>query len=82
MSTTVIVHVANEDAFVAEIEVMPQPTDTIVVLANPRRRDGKAIHQFDMEASSVIFPWTRINFLEIMADRGSRDELIEFFRDE
>lgn len=82
MSTTVIVHIANEDTFVAEIDVMPQPTDTIIVLNNPRRRDGKVVHQFDMEASSIVYPWSRINFLEIMGARANRDELIEFFRDE
>lgn len=82
MPYTVIIHVPNEEAFLAEMESLPGPQDSSVVFTSPRRRDGKPISQFDQEADLFIYPWWRINYLEVLAARGSRDELIEFFRDE
>lgn len=82
MAFVVVVHVTNEDAFVAEMEQLPKPDDTVLIVANARRRDGKALSHIDHEAVILMYPWTRVNFLEVLAERSSRDELIEFFRDE
>ncbi len=82
MAHTVVVHVANEEAFLAEMDVLPQPQDSFIYFANPRRRDGKPISQFDQEANLFMYPWWRVNYIEVLADRASREELVEFFRDE
>lgn len=82
MPYTVIVHISNEDAFIAEIDELPQPTDTVLVVRNARKKDGKPLQQLDTEAIMVAYSWTRVTFLEILAERASRDELYEFFRDE
>lgn len=82
MPYTVIVHVTNEDAFLAEIEDLPQPTDSVLVIRNARKKDGKPLQQFDTETIIAAYPWTRVTFVEILAERASRDELFEFFRDE
>ena len=66
MSITVIVHIANEDPIVGEIEEMPSASENFIVVQNPRRRDGKDLHYLDTEVTTVIWPWVRINFLEIM----------------
>lgn len=82
MAYTVIVHIANEDAFVAEIEELPSPTDNVLWLRHFRQKDGKPVRAFDHEAVLVAYPWSRVNFVEVLAERGSRDELYEFFREE
>lgn len=82
MPYKVIIHAANETAFLAEIEELPEPNDSILVFTNPRHRDGKPISAFDEEATIFAYPWVRINYLEVLGDHGDRDELIEFFRDE
>ena len=82
MPYTVIVHIANEDALLAEMDELPLPGDNVVAFKNPRKRDGKPISQYDIEASIFYYPWTRVNFIEVLVERASRDELIEFFRDE
>jgi hypothetical protein len=66
MSITVIVHISNEDPIVGEIEEMPSAGENFIVVQNPRRRDGKDLHYLDTEVTTVIWPWVRINFLEIM----------------
>lgn len=81
MAYNVIVHVMNEDPFVAEMEELPNAADQTISFTNPRRRDGKPVHYFDREAVNFIFPWHRITFVEVLAPRRTRDEVVEFFRD-
>ena len=66
MPITVIIHIANEDPIVGEIEDLPSVTDTLVFVQNPRRRDGKDIHYLQNEVTSVIWPMERIGFIEVM----------------
>lgn len=82
MSHTVMVHIANEDAFLAEIEALPKPSDSILVVKNTRQKDGKALRYLDRDATIVMYPWSRVTFIEVLDSGSSRDELIEFFRDE
>lgn len=82
MAYTIVVHIANEDAFLAEVEALPKPDDNVLIFTNPRKRDGKPLTQLDQDANVFLYPWTRVNYVEVMEQRASRDELIEFFRDE
>jgi hypothetical protein len=80
MSISVIVHINNEDAIVGEIDNMPHPTDNIVVVTNPRRRDGKDVHYLEDDVSTMIVPWHRINFIQVLPS-GGIEEVIGFVRD-
>jgi hypothetical protein len=77
---TVIVHITNEDPVVCEIDAMPEATDQILVIHNPRRRDGKDVHYLDEDVSIVIFPWHRINFIQVLPS-GEVEEVIGFVRE-
>jgi hypothetical protein len=80
MSIEVIVHLHNEDPVLAEVEELPDPTHQFLYLTNPRRRDGRGLHYVTEGATSFIFPWTRITFVEIMQAEEDGD-VIEFFRE-
>jgi hypothetical protein len=77
---TVVVHVMGEDPFMAEIEELPAPTDQTLTLVNPRRRDNKPVHFIEAGTISVIFPWHRINFIEILPDESAESDVDLFFR--
>ncbi len=77
---TVIVHLANEEPFLAEVEDLPGPTDTIIYCINPRKRDGKDLHYVAPDVTTIVIPWWRVNFLEIMPS-GEEEEIIAFYRD-
>ncbi len=81
MAITVIVHVLNADAVMAEIEELPDPMANFVVCTNPRTRDGKPIVYIEREATRVIFPWHRISFLETMPSEEDQVQIESFFRD-
>lgn len=80
MPLTVLIHIQNEDPIVGEIEEMPSPTDTSLMVQNPRRHDGKDIHFLNDDVSIVIWPWSRISFLEILPS-GAEEEIIGFVRE-
>ena len=80
MSTTVIVHIRNAEPMLAEIEEMPQLTDTLVKLSNPRQRDGKDLIYLEHNVVNVYWPWTEISFLEIMPGDTAED-VVSFIRE-
>lgn len=77
---TVIVHVANEDPIVCEIEGMPNPQDQTLTINNPRLRDGKDVHYVNEDVSTLVLPWHRINFVQIMPSADAED-IIGFVRE-
>lgn len=81
MSISVIVHLMNEDPVAGELEKLPEQADQVVVVSNPRLKDGKDLHYLEAEVTTVIIPWHRITFIEIMPS-DELDEVITFVRDE
>ncbi|HSJ88374.1 MAG TPA: hypothetical protein VK909_14275, partial [Anaerolineales bacterium] len=56
MAYTVILHIAGEPSIVGEIEELPKTTDTLMVVSNPRLRDGKDLHYLEHNVVKVIWP--------------------------
>lgn len=77
---SVIVHVANEDPIVCEIEALPDPQDYLILIHNPRRRDGMDLHYLDEDVNSVIFPIHRINFIQVLPS-AEISEVVGFVRE-
>lgn len=80
MAITVIIHISNEDPIVAEIEELPSPNDKVLIVANPRKRDGKDLHYIDADVTTVIWPWDRVNFLEVLPS-VEEEKIIGFVRE-
>ena len=79
MAMTVIVHVMGEDPCVAELDGLPEPGQQAITFLNPRRRDNKPLYYLERETVSVVFPWHRINFIEIPPSEEA-GEVDLFFR--
>jgi len=77
---TVILHVNNEEAVVGEIEALPAPGDTIIIVKNPRRRGDKELPYLEQSVSMVIWPFHRLNYIEILPSR-EEEEIITFIRE-
>jgi len=80
MPITILIHIANEDPVVGEIEVMPDPMDTLIIVKNPRRRDGKDIHYLGEGVTTVVWPISRIVYIEIMTSE-EEEPLVSFVRE-
>ena len=80
MPYTVILHIQNTDAVVGEVEELPSLTDSLVMLNNPRLRDGKDVPYLDDNIVSVYWPLDKINFIEVVAS-AEDEEIIGFVRE-
>jgi len=77
---TVLLHITNEDPVLGEVEALPSPSDMLVIVKNPRRRDGKDLPYLEANVSTAIWPVTRINFIELIPSL-EEDEIISFVRE-
>jgi len=67
MAITLILHIANEEPIVGEVDDLPTSTDSAIILQNPRRRDGKDIPNLSSNSvTTVIYPMIRMTFVEVM----------------
>lgn len=77
---SVIVHISNEDAVVCEMDEIPSADCQFVLVHNPRKRDGLDIHYLDEGVTSMMVPWHRINFIQLLPS-GEEEDVIGFVRE-
>jgi hypothetical protein len=80
MPTTVQIHVTNEEPIVAEVEALPERTDTLVIAMNPRLRDGKDLRFLANNVTTLILPVSRISFIQVLPS-GDEERVIGFVRE-
>lgn len=80
MAFAVILHVSGEPSIAGEVDELPKATDTVVVVSNPRTKDGKDLHYLDNAAVKVIWPLSKVNFIEVLGD-ASDEKIIGFVRE-
>lgn len=77
---TVLIHIANSDPVKCDIDEMPTPSDALVVAKNPRDRGDKEVNWLEDGVTTVVFPWWRITFIEILPTGDAEDEFPLPFR--
>ncbi len=77
---TLLLHVMNEDPVMGEVEEMPSLSDVLVLVKNPRRRDGKDLPYLEQNVTQVIWPMSRINYIEVIPG-VEEEEIISFVRE-
>ena len=80
MTYTFLIHLASADPIVAEVDELPSPQDQVVVVNNARQRDGKDLDFVMPEVQTLIFPWNRITFIEVMPTE-EEEEIVGFIRE-
>jgi hypothetical protein len=80
MPYTLVLHLANTDPVVGEVDILPAPTDNLIKLSNPRKMDGKDLHYIADGVVTVFWPIEKLNFIEVLP--GEEDEdIIAFYRE-
>ena len=80
MTHTLLIHLQNEDPVIGEVDELPGPTDQLLFINNPRRKDGKDLHYLEGNVVSIILPVVRITFIELLPSE-MEDEIISFVKD-
>lgn len=77
---SIMIHLMNEDPVMGEVDELPQKNDSFVLVKNPRRKDGKDLTYLDPSVTNVIWPISRISFIEILTTEKD-EEVITFVRE-
>ncbi|MEP6894331.1 MAG: hypothetical protein ABI986_01865 [Chloroflexota bacterium] len=80
MAYSLILHISGQPAIMGEVEELPKLTDTLIIVHNPRLRDGKDIHYLEQNVVKVIWPMMQITLIEIM-ESTDEENLIGFVRE-
>lgn len=80
MPYTVILHITGEPSIVGEVEELPKPSDTLMVVSNPRLRDGKDLHYLEHNVTKVIWPVEKLSLIEVL-ESEEEENLIGFVRE-
>ncbi|MDT8305647.1 MAG: hypothetical protein RRC07_06900 [Anaerolineae bacterium] len=81
MSISAIVHIVNEEPILCELEELPRPEAQSILMLNPRRRDGKDLRFLEEDVATVIVPWHRVTFIQVLPSTEV-EEVIGFVREE
>lgn len=77
---TVYIHIANEDAIVGEMDELPEKNDVVLMLKNPRRKDGKDVAYLELNVTQIMIPMHRVTLVEVLPG-ADEDEIISFVRE-
>jgi hypothetical protein len=80
MAYTVILHIPGEPAVAGEVEELPKATDNIIVVTNPRQRDGKDLHYLENNVTKVIWMLPQVKFIEVL-ESSEEEKIIGFVRE-
>jgi hypothetical protein len=61
---------------------MPKPTDQAVIGKNPREKGDKEIAWLEDGVQTVIFPWWRVTFIEVLPSETEDTEFPLPFRND
>jgi len=80
MAYSIILHISGEPSIIGEVEELPKVTDTLIIVSNPRLRDGKDIHYLEQNVVKVIWPMGQITLIEVL-ESTEEENLIGFVRE-
>jgi hypothetical protein len=80
VSYTLILHLLSADPIMGEADDLPGPSDTMIMIKNPRKLDGKDLHYIADNTTTVYWPVDRLNFVEVLGE-GENEEIIGFVRE-
>jgi hypothetical protein len=78
---TLYIHIIGEEAFVGDVDELPEPNAQFILVKNPRTRDNKDLRNLLEEVQMVLLPWSRVNYIEVMPTGGEEEEVLLPFQD-
>lgn len=79
---TLQIHIANQEPIRVDVEELPSLSDVAVIGSNPRDRKEKEVDWLDEGVNTVIIPWWRINFIQVLPDKDAEEDFPMLFRND
>jgi hypothetical protein len=80
MAHTLILHIENSEAIMGEADELPAVGDSLVLIRNPRRHDGRELHYLAENSIMLYWPVEKLNFIEVVAS-STDEEIVGFVRE-
>ncbi len=80
MAYTLILHLTGDVPVLCEVDELPKPTDTLLIVNNPRQRDGKDLHYLEPNVVKVYWPIEKVSLIEVLASE-EEEKIIGFVRE-
>lgn len=77
---SILVHVANQDPVKLDVEELPDPSAQFVMGKNPRERNDREVDWIDEGVTTIMIPWWRINYIQVLPDPMEEQEFPDLFR--
>lgn len=71
---TLLVHVNNSEPIKLDVEQMPTTIDQVIIGKNPRERTDREVTWIDEGVTTIIVPWWRITFIEVLPNPSDAAE--------
>jgi len=78
---SLLLHISNSEPIKVDVDEMPHPQDQFIIGKNPRERSDKELDVFDEGVTTVIFPFWRINYIQVLPNPEDEVEFPMPFRD-
>lgn len=80
MPFTLVVHISGSEPILAEVDELPNPSDQMLKITNPRKLDGKDLHYLAEKVVTVYWPIDKISFIEVLPSE-EEETIIGFVRE-
>lgn len=77
---SLILHIANQEAVIVDVEELPKPSDYMVIGNNPRDRKEEYVDWVEDNVVTIAVPIWRINYIEVLPEQED-EEFVTLFRD-
>ena len=82
MAVTLLVHIVNADPVKLDVEEMPKVTDNAIIGKNPRDRTDREVTWIEDGVTTLVLPWWRISFAEVLPTSEEAEEFPLPFRND
>jgi hypothetical protein len=79
---TLLVHLANSEPIKLDVEEMPSLSDLAIMGSNPRDRKDREVNWLDEGVTTVILPWSRISYIQLLPSAEAEEEFPMPFRND
>lgn len=77
-----LVHIANSEPVKVDVDELPDHNSTVIVCKNPRDKGDREVSWIEDGVTTIIIPFWRINYIQVLPSEGDQQEYPLPFRND
>lgn len=78
---SLLLHISNSEPVKVDVDALPNPSDVCIIGRNPRERSDKEVIWIDEGVTTIIVPWWRINYIQVLPSGQEEPEFPLLYRE-